>query len=121
MGKVAAGVGCARSMGEEGSRKKVKEGGGEKKNGGKDKKGERERKRLRWRVSRRRPRSDDHARRSGVTRGTRKNRETGRRLDSDVGTGFLGDWEIGRGTISDGLSSTMKRDLKIFLARDLFW
>ena len=43
MGKVAAGVGCARSMGEEGSRKKVKEGGGEKKNGEKEKEKGRER------------------------------------------------------------------------------
>ena len=132
VGKAAAGLGAlgaprVRERREAGIRRRKEEGKEKKKKGKrkmeKKKKGERERerKRLRRRVSRRRPRPDEHVRRSGVTCGTRKNREMGRRLDSDVRTGFSGDWEIGRGLFSDGLSSTMKRDLKIFLARDLFW
>ena len=54
----------------------------------KKKKRKKEKERKRRRKSRQRPRLDAHVRRLGVTRGTRENRETGLRLDSDVGTGI---------------------------------
>ena len=68
--------------GEEGRRergrkkKREKEKGNEKKEEGKER--EREKEKEKERDPRWRPRPDVHARRSGVTRGTRANRETGR-------------------------------------------
>jgi len=66
---------------------------------GRKKKREKEkgkRKRERERDSRRRPKPVAHARRSGVTRGTRANRETGRRWIRMSGSGFSEDREIGQ-------------------------
>ena len=58
-----------------------------------EKKKKRKREREKERDSRRRPRPDAHARRSGVTRGTRANRETGQRWIRMSGPVFR---EIGR-------------------------
>jgi len=75
--------------------------------------------------------SVEHARRSGGTpRDTRneEKKEMGRRLNSDVGTAkiagtdFLGDWELGRGSIFERIELNDEKDFEMeFLASDLFW
>ena len=91
----------------EGEKRKEK-GKREKKRGGKKKKRRREReKRDRSADSAAATAARALARRSGVAHGTRRNRETGQRLD--IGTRFSGDREIGRGMILNGLSSTIEK------------
>jgi hypothetical protein len=77
-----------RKWREERERERKKEK--EKEKGKKKRKRDREKRERKKKRSRRRPRSDEHSHWSGMTCGTRENRETGRRLYSDVGIGFLG-------------------------------
>ena len=80
-----------RGRGEEGERGREKKRKREKE---KEKwRKRKERKRERWRKSRRRLRPDTHARRLGMTRGTRANRETGQRWIRMLGPVYR---EIGR-------------------------
>ena len=86
-GELSGARGCAAGE-REGEKEKKKEKG--KRKGGKRKRGkEREKREIARRIPRRRPRPVSHARRSGVAHGTRRNRETGQRLD--IGTRFSGD------------------------------
>ena len=65
-----------------------------------------------------------HARRSGGTRRDARNvekKEMGRRLNSDVGTDFSGDWELGRGTIFERIELNEKKNFEMeFLVSNLF-
>ena len=107
---------AGEERGKEGSRrrKKRKRRKMEKRKRKRKREGERERERRR--KSRRRPRRDAYARRSGMMRGTRANRETGQRWIRMSGPVFR---EIRRSG-GKGLSSTMKSFEKLFLAHVLF-